>query len=720
MKTGRLGVFLAGALVAGASDLFAQTNPPGQQPPALPESTQATLPFTPRRAHLDFGIRLNGVDGDAARFQRFRDWRDGPIISLASYSRTTGTWAFDAVGENVGYRDQRLAADWNRFGRMRASFEWTQIPWFHSIDTRTPFLRDDDADDDGELRLPDGLQNGALAAIAAAGSRFDTRARRDIADARFSYEPSRSTGVNLRFTSTQREGEQPWGAGFGFTAVNEVPLPLDQRTTDLNASFQWADAGRVLQVGYAGSFFDNAVPVLVWDSPLSASDAVGNPAQGRMPIFPSSTSHTVSAMGAWPLPGRSRAHAYVSIGSWVQDQPLVPHTINTALPQPALARSTADARARIIATNLGFTTRAARSLMLNTRFRIYDFDNRTRPFPQPAYIRADQTVATSLLGTSEPFEYKRHFLDVNAVYTGLSYASLRFGYGLEHDDRRYRYVHETTDHVFRASIDTSRLTNVMVRAQYEHSNRTGEGFDEQALSAVNEQLSLRQFDISDRARDRISTIVQFTPSDILGITATIGIGRDDRPDEFFGLLDNHHRFFTVGFDVTPSDAFTASVSYGRENYDTLQRSRQANPGDQFNDPRRDWETDMDEDVDTFSANVELPALNERTSVRFGYDLSRAESRYLYLLAPDSTLATPEQLPPVKNTFHRAHASARYDFTSRLALGVSYWFDRYAVSDFAREPDVLEPLGIPGSGLFLGYVFQPYTAHTATVRLIVDW
>jgi MtrB/PioB family decaheme-associated outer membrane protein len=719
MRSLRPSVFLFCSFLLAPGDVFGQTNPPGQQQPPSPEATQMTLPFTPRRAQIDFGVRINAVDGDPARFQRFRDLRDGPTIQLATYSRSTSEWAFDVLGENVGYRDQRLAADWNRFGRLRASFEWTQIPWFHSVDTRTAYARDN-GNDDGVLRLPGTLRSGALAAIAASGTRFDTRVRRDIADARFAYETSRSTGVNVSFTSTRREGEQPWGAGFGFTAANEVPLPIEQRTNDLNASFQWADAGRLLQVGYAGSFYNNEVPVLVWDSPLTASDAVGSPAQGRMAIFPSSTAHTVSAMGAWPLPRRSRAHAYVSIGSWNQDEPILPHTINSALPSPPLARSTAEARARIIATNLGFTTRAARNLMLSSRFRIYDFDNRTPLFAQPQYVRADQTVITSLLGSSAPLEYRRHFLDVNAIYSGLPYASVRFGYGLEHDDREYRYVHETTDHVVRASIDTTRLTNVMIRAQYEHSNRTGSGLDEQALSATNEQVSLRQFDISDRVRDRVSTIVQFMPTDILGVTATIGVGRDDRPDEFFGLLDNHHRFYTVGLDLTPSDTVSAGITYGREIYDTRQRSRQANAGPQFNDPTRDWETDMDEEVDTFTANVHLPGVAPRTDLRFGYDLSRAESRYLYLLAPNSTLATPEQLPPVKNTFHRAQASARYDLTTRLALGFSYWFDRYSVSDFAREPQVLDPFGIQGSGLFLGYVMRPYTAHTGTLRLIVDW
>ena len=228
----------------------------------------------------------------------------------------------------------------------------------------------------------------------------------------------------------------------------------------------FAPDGRLFQVGYAGSFYDNDNAAFVWDSPLTLTDAVSNPAQGRMAIFPSSVSHTVSALGAWPLPRRSRVHAYVSIGTWSQDEALVPHTINTALAAPPLSRPSADADARIIATNLGFNTRPGRHLMLNGRFRIYDFDNRTPPFAQPQYVRADQTVTASVLGASEPFEYRRQFLDLNAVYSGLRFASVRLGYGLEHDDRRYRFLERTTDHVLRASVDTANVGWLALRAQY--------------------------------------------------------------------------------------------------------------------------------------------------------------------------------------------------------------------------------------------------------------
>jgi hypothetical protein len=106
-------------------------------------------------------------------------------------------------------------------------------------------------------------------------------------------------------------------------------------------------------------------------------------------------------------------------------------------------------------------------------------------------------------------------------------------------------------------------------------------------------------------------------------------------------------------------------------------------------------------------------------VRLAYDFSRAESTYVYGLAPNSTLPAPTQLPPVLNRFHRATADAGYALTSRLRAGVAYWFDDYQVRDFALEPGTLNSIAQPGL-LALGYVFRPYTASTVWARLTYLW
>ncbi len=51
------------------------------------------------------------------------------------------------------------------------------------------------------------------------------------------------------------------------------------------------------------------------------------------------------------------------------------------------------------------------------------------------------------------------------------------------------------------------------------------------------------------------------------------------PDTQFGLLNTDGDFYSVGVNVTPNQKVALGLSYGKDKYKTLQRSRQANPGD---------------------------------------------------------------------------------------------------------------------------------------------
>jgi hypothetical protein len=305
----------------------------------------------------------------------------------------------------------------------------------------------------------------------------------------------------------------------------------------------------MVRVAYDGSWFNNDVEALVWDNPLRVTDqthasaysAGDGSSQGRMALWPDSTAHTVSASGSVALPARSRAFAYVSVGSWLQDAQLLPHTINTAIAPIALPRQTAEAEARITSMNYRVTSRPTPTIWLSGQYRLYDYDNRTPHFAVNQYVRLDGNVATSVTGGSEPFEYTRHFVDLDASFTPFRLAAFRFGYGQENDDRTFRLFEETTDRTFRASVDSTGLAWGSVRLQYDHSVRTGQGLDEQVLSDIGEQISLRQFDISDRTRDRVTGIFQIVPIETLGFNASVAIGQENRPDAAFGLHDKRSR-----------------------------------------------------------------------------------------------------------------------------------------------------------------------------------
>jgi MtrB/PioB family decaheme-associated outer membrane protein len=708
------GACLAAALTLPAL-AAAQTGVP-VKPSAAPAA-----PVPLNVGEIDFGVRGDIVSGDPARHQRFRDLRDGPTLDRVRYERDTSTWNVRAVVDHAGYRDQRYSATFDRYGRLKGSVTWNQIPLFYSADTRTALQ----TDAPGVFRFDDALQaaiqsgTATTAALVPLSRPFELRSRRDIADVRFTYAATPRLDLKVSFASTGRTGAQPMGASFGQTSSVELPAPIDHRTNDFNATAEWSIEGAMARLAYDGSWFANSVETLTWDNPARLTDSATVPSQGRIALWPDSTAHTVSAAGSVALPARSRAFAYVSIGSWLQDQQLLPYTINSAIAPIPLARPSAEAEARIVSMNYRLTSRPTNTVWLNGQVRVYDYDNRTPHFPVTQYVRTDSGVADSLTGGSEPFGYKRHFADFDASFAPIRFVALRAGYGLEHDDRTFRFLDETTEQTLRAALDSTSLNWGSLRLQYEHSVRTGKGLDEEAFSDIGEQVSLRQFDISDRTRDRVTAIVQVVPVSAVGLNASTSLGLETRPDAAFGLQDNDVRGFTVGADVAARANAVAGLTYGFEKYTTLQRSRQANPGVQFDDPTRDWSTDMNEKVHTLTASLDLPQLTPRTAAHLAYDYVNSRARYLYVLPAVSTLPIPQQLPPVRNVVSRASVDVRQTLSTHTALGVGYALDRYDVDDFALSPGALNSPVFPAL-IDLMYQWRPYRAHTGSVRLIYRW
>jgi MtrB/PioB family decaheme-associated outer membrane protein len=685
---------------------------------AAPAAAQDALePQAARVGSFDVGGRLFTVDGDEAHAQRYRDLRDGVFLENLTYFRDTDTWRATAKATHVGYRDQQYEASFNRYGKVKALFEWSQIPLFYSSGALTPYT----AVSPGVLVIDDAAQaTGAVAAVVPFARPFNLRSRRDTARFGVTATPTRNLDLTVNVLSFRREGEMSWSGSFGFGNTVTLPAPLDNRTTDLNAAAEWGNSRGSVRLQYDGSWFENDVQALIWDNPTRLVDsATAGSAHGRSALWPSSTMNAVSVTGTLSLPARSRATAYVSVGEWNQNEPLLPFTINSAIAPIPLARTTAEARADVTAFNVSYTSRPVDRAWFSVRLRRYDFDNQTPELPVTSQVAYDQTLQTSLLGGTEPFGYVRNWFDADASYDLNRFVALRIGYGLEDVERSFRLFEETTEHTIRASIDSMGSRWVTVRGVYERGVRTGSGLDEEVLDEIGEQISLRQFDISDRIRQRFSAVVQTTPIGWLGLNGTIGAGKDHRPDAYFGLQHANTRFYSVGADVVPNDMVSAGILWGFDRYTTLQRSRQANPGPQFEDPTRDWSTDAADRVHYVSGSVGVVRAIPRTDVQFGYDFNRSRSQYLYLLPSNTSLAAPQQLPPVVNALHRANVDVKYYFARQLAAGIGYWFDKYTVEDFALGEETLTRIDMPGA-LLLGYVWRPYTANTVWARITYFW
>jgi MtrB/PioB family decaheme-associated outer membrane protein len=746
--------------VAQAQQTQPATTPATQAAGTVPATSNAST-FAPK-SRIDFGVRGNSIDGDPARFQRFRDERDGAYIPMFRFENETETSFFHAEANNVGYRDQRFAANYENIGKLKLDFEWNQIPLYISSDTRSLYTDNGSGVLSINPAARQSIQDAGLANSPAAyaalsnaltqARQFDLRSRRDVGAFNLTYTLNRDVDLKFNVKNTNRTGHNLMSFGFGTSpGLNpsvEVGVPTDDRTTNVNGMLEFANKRGMFSVGFAGSSYNNNIPVVQFDNPLRATDApggsnVGGPASGRVPMWPTNSAFSLNLNGSYKLPVRSRASAAISVGRWNQNEALIAPTSNTALVAPPLERPNAEAKADIVSMVYNFVSRPSEYVWLNAKYRYYDYANKTPLFEMPALV-GDWAFnpATAATWENEPSSMQRRTFDVDASFTPYQYVAFGVGLTREDADRTHRIFENTAENSYRVSVDSTGNQYVTLRAKYEHSRRTGSGFEEALLDEVGEQPLTRHFDIADRDRDRATAIFTVTPIAQFDINASVSTGKDDYRNTGFGLRDNKNNSWSLGFDLLPVETVSFGMNYGFEKYTAFQYSHTANPDHpSFNDPTRDWGMDSSDKVKTLSANLDLLRSLPKTDIRLSYDLSDGKATYLYQLTPGSTITTGVvygpgvslaaipvvQLPTLKNKLTDGRIDVSYFVRQNIALGVGYWYEAYNVDDFSLNSSTTGQLnptnvttGVFANTIYSGYLYRNYTAHSGWLRMSYLW
>ncbi|MGQ0736743.1 MAG: MtrB/PioB family outer membrane beta-barrel protein [Acidobacteriota bacterium] len=714
-------------------------------------SAQPAASDVATRGSVDVGVRGSSISGDGARYERYRDLGNGLFLDGVRINRETSGWVFDLRADHIGRRDQRFLGQVVRPGTFKGFAFWDQIPTLMSLTTKTLFT-EDFGTSPGVLTISDAIQTQGQASAASLVQLFadnavgvTTRSRRYRGGGRFEYLATPELTIRTEVQHTDRQGTLPYGGSFGHSSLVEFPAPLQHRLTDVDASAEFARDPVLLRVGYAGSFFNNDVTAVTYDNPFRLVDIAGTSARGRNSLPPSNSFYSVNGMASVKMPARSRATAYVSVGHLSDaGAPLMSQTINAANTVAALERDRVNGEARTAAVNLTFVSRPARFADLNLRYRLYEYDNRTPVFTMTERVAYDNTPSRLAVPIhTEPFGVLRHTLDADFRVTAARFATPGVGFSRLQEERTHRIFESTTDNTLRVFFDSVGHRWFSLRSKFEHAERRGTGIDEgeRFLASIGEQPGMRHFDIAPRDRDRVTVLGSVAPTGELSLFASLAAGKDDyrlelprtttTTDSLFGLRDNTHRVLSVGMDAVPAEEVTIGASYAYERYNALNRSRQASPGVQFTDPTRNWSAEGTDRVHSLMLNAGVSKIADKVDLNVSYDFNRARAVYEYMAGtvaartlPEettvaNTLPTPTALPIVKSDLGRGMVDLLYAVTARVGLGVSYWYERYRVTDFTLDAEASPELA-RGSAVLLGYLYRPYTANTVWARMVYRW
>jgi MtrB/PioB family decaheme-associated outer membrane protein len=738
----------------------------------------------------ELGFRGSSVDGDKARWERYQDLRDG-LLSRITIRKETDSSAFRFTAANVGYHDQKYTADYNKFGKLKLTASFNAIPLNYAYNTLTPWK---DAGNnvwtlDAAARTAVQNKVAGVVGIGTTGAQYDLasiyrglattfpmQVRRDALNLGLKYRMNDQVGVDLAFTTTKKGGNQPFGASFAFNNANELPMTIDNRTTDLTAGIEWNKPKfGMIRAEWTGSWFKNQFLSLTWDNPLRATDydngklppagpydasaySNGNGAAvGRLALPPTNSLNTFRVVGLYKMPNHTTLNGQLSFTSMKQDEQLIPWTTNTRIATPAvyalfpllakLPRESAEAEVRGVNALINFTTRPTDYFAFDMRYRFNDHQNHTPIFDASNNVRFDGVPEAVPGAETEHFNIRQNTFETGATFTfPTPNASLKLGYILDDVKREGRAFSDMTDYTFRVSLDAYQNQYLNVRGVFESTRRVGSGFSESAIEDGGAQPGLRFYDEADMDRGKGTLILQVTPNSTFDLNLSLAAGKDSYKGEGhdFGLLDNSNSAINVSLNIYATDKITIGGNYGVEKFKALQTSRNANPFsgvagayESWLDPNRTWSLDNDETVKNAGLFVDLLKAFPNTDIRFSYNYSNSENPFVFSgpriqeLLTNTPLTAGDTkpcatgftscfipLPNVTNSWQQMKVDLKHMFSAKLGVGVGYWYEKLEITDFATTnladgSPRMDPLG----AITTGYGNRPYNGSTGMVRLI---
>mgnify|MGYP001558721544 CR=1 FL=1 len=648
----------AALLLTSANLALAQTPPTKPLPPA----------GVPTVGLLDFGFRGGSTDGDEARFERYRDLRQG-ATTLFEMNKFTDTYRFEAAASNMGYRDQRYSASYTT-GKLSINGLYDSIPLNYLYDAPLAWTGDGNgrftldlaarqavqgptnvAGDGTAVGVPCAAGSGpttcnATTAAAARTNRSifnnllhsdDMEVLRSIAGVKLEYVATPSFGIDIDFSSTGRTGSMPWAASYSFNNANELPAPIDQRNNELKAGTEWVNAKGMLRLDYWGSYFENNVQTLTWDNPIRATDfnngllpplgpydpsgySNGNgPAFGQAALWPSNTLNSFGVTGMYKLMPKTTVNGNVQMTYMRQNESLLPWSLNTSINNPivlgafpglrALPRGSAQAEVNSLNALFNFNSRPTRYLTLQARYRYNDHNNNTPHFDGREYVRLDSVPEE--LGDDPLTPFVEGFSEYFQITRKNFDANATIGLN-EMGSLRVGYANEMFDREGRGFSDVSENT---LRLAYDANL-----FDRATVRAT--------FDKGSRRGDGYI---------LSGVDYESGPAGTQPGLRYFDEADRDRTRAAVIFSVNPVSMFDAFVQWSTTRDDFL--------ADESIPAGREQFGLMSQDVDAVVVGVNL---NPNDTVHFGASWGRDEFAALQKSRNANPSPDPSWTDPARN------------------------------------------------------------------------
>ncbi len=693
----------------------------------------------------------NDTDGDDAKFEEYRDLGNGfriPYLHLLGESKD-GNRTLDFTVRNGGRDDARYTLDYGVAGSWSLLLDYNKIQHRFGDDAHTLYTRTGP----GVYEISDTVQRAVETAITAQGAAatgailaplfaaaptVDLSLQRDRSKLRLDLGKRGNLRWSLDYDHENRTGLRAGGAAFGFGLANEIAEPIDYQTDNAGVGGEWVGHNGGLAFGYRYSQFKNDISTLIWDNPLRAPTSTQ--ARGVEDLAADNDAGTAYVNGRVKFAGDWWANGAVNYTRMTQNDKLLAYTINpnvlgthedgtkfdasnpANLPQ---ARAGQEADVLNISGNLG--TKFGDNFRLKFRYRYYDYDNKSDRIEFPGVVVFHAAAFTAEPRITVPYAYKNDDIGAELSWDVLSDSTLSFSYDKKSVNREFREVASSDEDVFRVSFDSRFAEAFTLRAAYQRSDRSIDGY---RLTAELDTFvepgtpanfpGLRQFYQAAKKTDTADFDLEWEINDKISLQAGLKHGKDDYDESTHGLLDSKFDIVNAELDwnLTDDSLFYAWASH--EDRKSNQRSRQSGATLSTN-PADDWTFKAKEKTD--SAGL---GWTSKLSTRWTLDLSGEWNK---ARGKGDFTATPGGLPlsgtPIRTAaldlgnYDNSELKAvrlKIDYAFNANLGVGLW---YMYEDYTQDTYRLQGINgnfLPGTTIALNPLDGDYKGKVLGLSL----
>lgn len=662
----------------------------------------------------EVGLILRAANGEngSAKFEEYRDISDPVSGDAELLFGREGQYRIRFEGFNLGGDDRSLDLSGNWYGTVKAGIHFDRVPHRFAFGARTLYS----GVGTDSLTLPPALRNDLQSGAIPPTQAFSQAAYGDPEVDRERFRAFADIPVadpfafRIEVQRDERDGTRPTFGAFQTDTV-EIPQPVDDSISTIKVLGEYTRRPWYIGLGYQFSKYENDLSTLTWDNPFQLLSQF-DPTRGRLVLEPDNLYHHLSLTASRSdLPGRTRITAVLNRGWMIQDDDLIPYTVNDAavgVPE-VLPKNSADAKAATTLAHLRLTSRPMNRVHINAKFRYFDYDNQTDRIAFPGEISADGFwIATPL--TTLPTSYRKTEGGADVGFDFWKATRFTVGYEYRYTERTNRETESQKDHLFRGSLDSRPVSWLELNTSYERTQRNVDDYDYQApLSSIGASTALLlpqlvKYDQADMVRDRVRFRATVFPIDALALGGSVTYGRDDFEDSAYGLLDDKH--YIIGFDAdyTFSERLGMYAFYSYEHYENRQKDRGS-----VETVTADWFSKSEDTVHTVGGGIKAVLIPQLLESEVKYTFSDVDGTIDFYSPASPTIPFDE----VDNSrFHLLEALLKYHFRKDMTATFGFLWEKFEYADFDTQGFTYTP----ADAIFMGTLPDSYDANIFYARL----